>query len=56
MSYYRDLDEYTTTELREELRRRAVAGRAGVCDYCGRTPDTRPCKFPERHSAQQEGT
>jgi hypothetical protein len=50
MSYPRDLEEYRTGELIEELERRAAHRRAGLCDYCGRTPSTPPCKFPQRHA------
>jgi hypothetical protein len=52
MSYRLDLDEYPEKTLREELRNRKKARRKGLCDYCGRAPDTTPCKFPERHKEQ----
>ena len=52
MSYSLDLDEYPEKKLREELRNRRRARRKGLCDYCGRAPDTTPCKFPERHHAK----
>lgn len=44
-----DLDEYTEARLVAELARRSTARRQGICDYCGRTPDTPTCRFPERH-------
>jgi hypothetical protein len=49
VSYPRDLDEVHEDQLREELERRRAARIAGVCDYCGRHPDTPECKFPSRH-------
>lgn len=49
MSYPKDLDEYTTDELRAELSRRANVLAEGNCDYCGRAGDSSPCRFPERH-------
>ena len=49
MSYPRDLDEYTAAELHAELDRRAAARRADLCDYCGRSLDGAPCRFPNRH-------
>lgn len=49
MSYPKDLDEYTDEHLRSELAQRKTMRDRGVCDYCARTPDTRPCKFPDRH-------
>ena len=51
MSYPKGLDEYTEDELQAELDRRANLQSCGVCDYCGRAPDTPACKFPERHNA-----
>ena len=49
MSYPRDLDEYTSTELHAELDRRDRARRADLCDYCGRSLDDSACRFPDRH-------
>jgi hypothetical protein len=54
VSYPRDLDEYEARELTDELARRETARQAGVCDYCGRAPDTKPCKFPERHRGESD--
>ncbi len=48
---WKELDEYSDQELRDEINRRLGAGWKGQCDYCGRTSDTPPCKFPERHAA-----
>jgi hypothetical protein len=47
-----DLDEYSEEALRAELVRRREARARLVCDYCGREAGTRPCKFPDRHSAE----
>lgn len=52
MGYPRHLDEYTDTELKSELDRRDRARTKGVCDYCGRDPETEPCKFRLRHYQQ----
>lgn len=49
MSYMKDLDEYTEAELEQELAARARRRKYGRCDYCGRHPLTRPCRFPKRH-------
>lgn len=49
MSYQKDLDEMTTDELLEEIKRRNVSRVEGKCDYCNRSWDDTPCKFPERH-------
>ena len=49
MSYPLDIDEYTSAQLRGELRNRRKLRREGKCDYCGRDPSLPPCKFPERH-------
>lgn len=51
MSYPRDLDEIDEAALVNEISRREVARDKGLCDYCGRKPRTKPCKFPERHKA-----
>ncbi len=51
MSLLRDLDEYVENALVAEINRRIWARERGVCDYCGRTPETVVCKFPERHAA-----
>lgn len=50
MSYLKDLDEYTTAELEAELASREVCRNRGVCDYCRRSPNTPPCRFPDRHA------
>lgn len=53
MSYPMDLDEYTEKALRAELKLRADRRAAGRCDYCNRTPETNPCRFPERHQLKR---
>mgnify|MGYP001558649347 CR=1 FL=1 len=45
----KDLDEYTTRELIDEINRRALLRERGICDYCERKGDSPTCKFPERH-------
>jgi hypothetical protein len=50
MSFPRSLDEVSEYALHKELEERAAKRRNGLCDYCGRTPDTPPCKFPQRHN------
>lgn len=49
MSYFTTTDEKDEEELREELEYREKERNKGVCDYCGRSPDTKSCKFPKRH-------
>lgn len=50
MIYPKDLDEYTESQLIEEVARRQGARLVGLCDYCGRSFNAvPPCKFPNRH-------
>lgn len=49
MSLFRDVDEYDDHSLQSLLDHRVRMRSKGVCDYCLRTPDTKPCRFPERH-------
>ena len=49
MSYRLDLDEYDEDVLIEELRHRKALRDEGKCDYCGRKPEDKSCKFPSRH-------
>lgn len=51
MGYPRDLDEYTDEELRAELEGRERLRALALCDYCGRSWETRACRFPDRHAA-----
>lgn len=46
----RTLDEYDEVLLRQELERRDVLRRNGLCDYCERPPYVAVCRFPERHN------
>lgn len=54
MSYRLDLDEQPEERLLAELVRRRALRKKGLCDYCERAPDTKPCKFPGRHHRAQE--
>jgi len=54
MSYSLDLDEYDESRLVGEITRRKRLRAKGLCDYCERTPNTNPCKFPSRHLGTQE--
>jgi hypothetical protein len=54
MSYRLDLDEQDERKLVGEIERRKALRAKGLCDYCERTPDTKPCKFPGRHRRAQE--
>ena len=49
MSYPRDLDEFTSKELTDEMARRLKLQLNAECDYCGRPGNTAACRFPERH-------
>lgn len=51
MSYPKDLDEYDDEELMEELDKRAVRRKRGICDYCGQKFEAPSCRFPHRHKA-----
>ena len=44
-----DLTDIYEDDLRMEIARRYEARRTGVCDYCGREPNTPVCRFPGRH-------
>lgn len=44
-----DLDEYSEHVLVAELKRRNALRVENLCDYCRRSADSTPCKFPERH-------
>ena len=47
----KDLDEFTESQLKEELERRHQHRCIGMCDYCGRKAQSKPeCKFPKRHN------
>ena len=50
----KDLDEYTTHELIDELNRRALLRERGLCDYCECGGDAPACKFAERHQRAVE--
>lgn len=56
MSYPLDLDEMSEEKLEGELKRRKDLRETGLCDYCGRKPETSTCKFSDRHrrSVNQE--
>lgn len=54
MGYPIDLDEYPESRLKEELARREALREQGLCDYCKRTPDTKPCKERVRHRLETE--
>lgn len=45
------LDEYESSRLIAELKRRRHAQLDGRCDYCGRPKTERPCHLGERHSS-----
>ena len=52
MSYLLGLDEYDEERLIAELEHRRKLREDGKCDYCGRSPETPTCKFPERHNPE----
>jgi len=54
VSYPRGLDEVGEHELLAELKKRADARAANVCDYCGRNPKLASCKFRDRHTGRRE--
>ena len=43
------LDEYTERILINELVKRKEKREKGLCDYCGRDPESSSCRFPKRH-------
>lgn len=51
MSYPRDLDDYSESELEAELKRRDRLRKAGKCDYCRTVPNGETsCSRPGRHN------
>lgn len=50
MSYPIDLDEYSEDRLKGELARRKKLRAKGLCDYCERSWETKPCAQSDRHS------
>jgi hypothetical protein len=50
MSYPRDLDEIPDSDLIAELATRIQKREEGICDYCNRSGDGSPCRFPLRHA------
>jgi len=49
MTYFKDLDEYSSEQLQNELNRRSNLLQQGLCDYCGQKGSDRACRFPSRH-------
>jgi len=49
MGYSRGIDEFTTMELLQELKRRQDLRSRELCDYCSRPEDASMCRFPTRH-------
>lgn len=43
------LEEFSTKELLDELKRRRDLRAAGLCDYCERPIDGPMCRFSTRH-------
>ena len=55
MSYHRELEDYTTPELENEINRREDNNKAGMCDYCGKPLHSTPkCKMNARHDGLRE--
>lgn len=55
MSYPIDLDEYATSTLVAELKRRKTRRALGKCHYCGRALCSSPmCKIPAAHQDVEE--
>ena len=53
MSYPRDLDDYSEKELRDEISRREVLAKKGLCTYCEGKRNTTPCQYPARHKGRE---
>lgn len=45
MSYLNDIEDFTTDQLRAEIRRREEADREGKCWYCGHDLAAHTCKY-----------
>lgn len=45
------LEDCTIGQLMNEILRRSVLRKKGLCDYCERPFSDRACRFPERHTA-----
>lgn len=56
MSYPRDLDDYTQSELEAELSRRQRLCDARRCDYCGQPYGAPKCRYPSRHQPRPDWT
>jgi len=50
MGHLKDLDEFSDSELAQEVIRRADLKTKGLCSYCERKITEPTCRFPERHS------
>ncbi len=46
----RAIEEFSTTELEDELQRRAKIAKKGLCSYCGRKRTEPACRFTSRHT------
>lgn len=54
MGYPRDLDEVSTSELRQEIARREDDNLHGLCSYCHRAHGSKPvCRFEGRHYGRE---
>lgn len=51
MSYPKELDEYSRSELKAELRRRRLAAKVDRCHYCGQPLKIHTCKFSKNGRA-----
>ena len=55
MHYTPVLDSISEEHLVAEIERRKRLRANGLCDYCERSPDTTPCRYPERHKRRSKG-
>jgi hypothetical protein len=52
MSFPKELDDYTTGQLGEEIARRRRCQKAGTCWYCGKPLDSHTCRMRMRKDVQ----
>jgi hypothetical protein len=57
MGYAKELDDYSTGELINEVTRRKRCQKIGTCWYCGKPLDEHTCRMRERRDvrAPREG-
>jgi hypothetical protein len=55
MSYAKELDDYTTGQLCDEVARRKRCQKIGKCWYCGKPLDEHACRMRARRDVRAPG-